>query len=41
MPKKKMIEYRDEAIAIIDKYPTSDVGDALKELVRYTTDRKF
>ena len=38
---KKMIEYRDEAIAIIDKYPTSDVGDALKELVRYTTDRKF
>lgn len=38
---KKMIEYRDEAISIIDKYPTSDVGNALKDLVRYTTDRKF
>lgn len=38
---KKMFEYRDEAIAIIDKYPPSDVGNALKDLVRYTTDRKF
>ena len=38
---KKMIEYRDAAIAIIDTYPTSDVGNALKDLVRYTTDRKF
>lgn len=38
---KKMIEYRDEAIAIIDTYPNSDVGNALKDLVRYTTDRKF
>ena len=37
----KMLEYRDEALAIIDAYPTSDVGNALKDLVRYTTDRKF
>ena len=38
---EKMFQYRDEAIAIIDGYPSSDVGNALKELVRYTTDRKY
>ena len=38
---KKMFEYRDEALAIIDTYPISEVGNALKDLVRYTTDRKF
>ena len=41
MRNKKMIEYRDEALAIIDEFPASEVGDALKDLVRYTTDRKF
>ncbi len=37
----KMIAYRDEALAIIDEFPASEVGEALKDLVRYTTDRKF
>ena len=37
----KMNEYRDEALAILDKYPSSDVSSALRQLVRYTTDRKF
>ena len=38
---QKMNEYRDEALAIIDEFPHSKVGAALKDLVRYTTDRKF
>jgi octaprenyl-diphosphate synthase len=38
---QKMFEYRDQALAILDQYPTSAVSDALKDLVRYTTDRKF
>jgi octaprenyl-diphosphate synthase len=38
---KKMKQYRDEAIAILDQYPTSEVSNALKDLVRFTTDRKF
>ncbi len=38
---QKMMQYRDEALAILDQYPTTDVSNALKDLVRYTTDRKF
>ena len=38
---EKMFQYRDEALAILDQYPISDVSNALKDLVRYTTDRKF
>lgn len=38
---QKMNEYRDEALAIIDEFPDSEVGDALRDLVRFTTDRKF
>jgi octaprenyl-diphosphate synthase len=38
---EKMFQYRDEALAILDQYPTTDVSNALKDLVRYTTDRKF
>ncbi len=38
---EKMKEYRDEALAIIDEFPDSEVGDALRDLVRFTTDRKF
>jgi octaprenyl-diphosphate synthase len=38
---QKMLEYRDEALSILDQYPTSAVSNALKDLVRYTTDRKF
>lgn len=36
----KMNQYRDKALAILDKYPPSDVKDSLKEFVNYTTSRK-
>ena len=38
---QKMNEYRDEALKILDNYPASPVSNALRELVCYTTDRKF
>ncbi len=38
---EKMFAYRDEALAILYKYPNSPVRNALEELVRYTTDRKL
>ncbi|HEY5393178.1 MAG TPA: polyprenyl synthetase family protein [Hanamia sp.] len=37
----KMIQYRDEALAILSKYPESDIRKGLEELVLYTTDRKY
>ena len=38
---EKMIEYRDKALTILHSFPNSSCRDALEELVRYTTDRKF
>jgi octaprenyl-diphosphate synthase len=38
---EKMFDYRDQALAILHQYPTSPVRNALEELVRYTTDRKY
>jgi len=38
---QKMIEYRDKAITILHSFPKGPTRDALEELVRYTTDRKF
>ena len=38
---QKMIEYRDKALTILHSFPNSSCRDALEELVRYTTDRKF
>jgi len=38
---EKMIEYRDKALTILYSFPKSSCRDALEELVRYTTDRKF
>ncbi len=38
---KKMNEYRDEALGILYEFPASPVRNALEELVRYTTDRKY
>lgn len=35
----KMQEYRDEAIQIINSFPSSPYGTALQNLVRYSTDR--
>jgi octaprenyl-diphosphate synthase len=36
-----MIQYRDEALAILFEFPESDIRKGLEELVRYTTDRKY
>lgn len=38
---QKMIEYRDQALSILNSFPPSPAREALEELVRYTTDRKF
>ncbi|MDE3184015.1 MAG: polyprenyl synthetase family protein [Bacteroidota bacterium] len=38
---EKMIQYRDEALAILFEFPESDIRNGLEELVRYTTDRKY
>jgi len=38
---KKMIEYRDQALAILFEFPESESRKGLEELVRYTTDRKY
>jgi len=38
---QKMFEYRDNALSILNSFPTSPAREALEELVRYTTDRKY
>jgi octaprenyl-diphosphate synthase len=38
---QKMESYRDEALSILHEFPESQVRNALEELVRYTTDRKY
>jgi len=38
---QKMENYRDEAIEILNRFNPGPVRDALEELVRYTTDRKY
>ncbi len=38
---QKMEAYRDEALSILHEFPESQVRNALEELVRYTTDRKY
>lgn len=37
----KMNSYRDEALSILHEFDDSPVRQALEELVRYTTDRKY
>ncbi|MBS1729249.1 MAG: polyprenyl synthetase family protein [Bacteroidetes bacterium] len=37
----KMNDYRDEALAILSKFPKNETRDALEELVRFTTDRPY
>ena len=37
----KMIEYRDNALAILNSFPATPAREALEELVRYTTDRAY
>lgn len=36
-----MNQFRDEALAILFQFPKSETRDALEEMVRYTTDRKY
>ena len=38
---KKMITYRDEALALLHQFDKTAVRDELESLVRYTTDRKY
>jgi len=33
--------YRDEALQILNEFENGEVKNALEELVRYTTDRKY
>ena len=37
----KMLEYRDDALAILDKFPKNEANLALVELVNYSTERKY
>lgn len=39
--RQKMFEYRDEALAILNKFPENAVRNGLESLVRFTTDRTF
>ncbi|MGC8749447.1 polyprenyl synthetase family protein [Hydrotalea sp.] len=36
-----MNQFRDEALAILFEFPQSETRNALEEMVRYTTDRKY
>ncbi len=38
---QKMVQYRDEALAILNSFEETPVRNALEELVRFTTDRKY
>ena len=38
---RRMVAYRDEALAILHEFDDNDVRKGLEELVRYTTDRKY
>jgi octaprenyl-diphosphate synthase len=38
---QKMIEFRDEALTILNEFEDSKTKQALEQLVRFTTDRKF
>lgn len=38
---KKMLSFRDEALAILHEFDDGEVRQALEQLVRYTTDREY
>jgi octaprenyl-diphosphate synthase len=38
---QKMEEYRDKALALLHEFPETETRNALEDLVRYTTDRKY
>lgn len=37
----KMIQFKEEALAVLHQYPESEVRNAMEELVNFTTDRKY
>lgn len=37
----KMLNYRNDALNILNEFPHNETRDALEELVRFTTDRKY
>lgn len=39
--RQKMFEYRDDALAILKKFPDNEFRGGLESLVRFTTDRTF
>ncbi|NSL88536.1 polyprenyl synthetase family protein [Chitinophaga sp. Mgbs1] len=39
--RQKMLQYRDEALAILNRFPENDIRNGLESLVRFTTDRAF
>lgn len=38
---RKMHEYKDEALALLNEYPASDARSAMEELVHYAIDRRY
>jgi len=38
---KKMLDYRDEALNILNEFEDSEARRALEQMVKYTTDRKY
>ena len=38
---KKMHEYKNEALAILAEFPDNPIREGMKQLVEYTTDRKY
>ncbi|WP_212002278.1 polyprenyl synthetase family protein [Chitinophaga sp. HK235] len=38
---QKMLQYRDEALAILHRFPQTEIRNGLESLVRFTTDRTF
>jgi octaprenyl-diphosphate synthase len=38
---EKMFLFRDEALSVLHEFPANETRDALEELVRFTTDRKY
>ncbi len=39
--RRKMLTYRDEALALLHRFPAGDARHALEELVHYAIDRKY
>jgi octaprenyl-diphosphate synthase len=37
----KMLQYRDEALEVLNSFPENDIRNGLERLVRFTTDRTF